>query len=391
MIKGFFRGVGAITTGTVFGLGLARAVSGALHDPPVADLRGQVALVTGGSRGLGLAVARELAQQGCRVAICARDEQELARAQADLERHGAEVMAVPCDVSDDAQVRRMVGSVIERFGQIDIVVNNAGIIVVAPLESMSRADLERVMAVNFWGVLNTTLAVLPGMRARGSGRIVNITSIGGKIAVPHLLPYTYAKFAAVGFSEGLRAELTGSGITVTTVVPGLMRTGSYLHAEFGGKQAAEYRWFALLSSAPYPVTVSAERAAQLIVSAASRGEAEYSFPFTATMAARLAGTFPGVTADLLALTDRLLPSAPPLPTARIPGALVAAGSETVVMRVATALGRAAAARYNQILPASTGAAVPPPAESPPSARVEPATAQADGGWQRVRPVAQNGY
>ena len=238
-----------------------------------ADLRGAVALVTGGSRGLGLALSRELAQQGCRLAICARDE---IRAGGGASRPGAaercaEVLAVPCDVADPTQVAAMVETVTRHYGRIDILINNAGIMVVAPVETLTRADFERVMAVNFWGVLNPTLEVLPGMRTRGAGRIVNITSIGGKIAVPHLLPYSCAKFAAVGFSEGLRAELADTGISVTTVVPGLMRTGSHLNAEFGGEQEAEYRWFALGASAPYPVAIGADRAARLIVRAAKRG------------------------------------------------------------------------------------------------------------------------
>ena len=127
----------------------------------------------------------------------------------------------------------------------------------------------------------------------GLGRIVNITSIGGKIAVPHLLPYTCAKFAAVGFSEGLRAELADTGINVTTVVPGLMRTGSHLHAEFGGEQGAEYRWFALNASAPYPIAIGTDRAARLIVRAVKRGQTECTYPVSAVVAARLSGLLPG--------------------------------------------------------------------------------------------------
>ena len=290
MSNGLRRRVGVVAAGIGFGMGLAARVAPA--PKAEADLRGAVALITGGSRGLGLAMSRELAQQGCRLAICARDESGLEEARNDLQRFGAEVLAVPCDVSDQAQVAAMVEAVTRHYGRIDILINNAGIIVVAPVETLTRADFERVMAVNFWGVLNPTLEVLPGMRARGTGRIVNITSIGGKISVPHLLPYSCAKFAAVGFSEGLRAELADTGISVTTVVPGLMRTGSHLNAEFGGEQHAEYRWFALGASAPYPVAVGADRAARLIVRAARRGEAECTYPVSAVVAARFSGLFP---------------------------------------------------------------------------------------------------
>jgi NAD(P)-dependent dehydrogenase (short-subunit alcohol dehydrogenase family) len=334
--------------GIAFGMGLAARVA-----PPQkaeADLHGAVALVTGGSRGLGLALSRELAQQGCRLAICARNAAELEAARVDLEQLGAEVFAIPCDVSDQAQVASMVETVTQHYGRIDILINNAGIIVVAPLETLTHADFERVMAVNFWGVLNPTLAVLPGMRAQGSGRIVNITSIGGKIAVPHLLPYTCAKFAAVGLSEGLRAELADAGISVTTVVPGLMRTGSHLRAEFGGEQAAEYRWFALGASAPYPVAIGTDRAARLIVSAAKRGQADCTYPISALVATRLSGLLPTVTTNALTLVDRLLPK-PPLQSAGTrPGATIDADLDAPLLRAATVLGRAAAEEYNQVRP-----------------------------------------
>jgi NAD(P)-dependent dehydrogenase (short-subunit alcohol dehydrogenase family) len=315
-----------------------------------ADLRGAVALVTGGSRGLGLALSRELAQQGCRLAICARDESELAAARIDLQQFGAEVLAIPCDVSDQAQVAAMVEGVTQHYGRIDILINNAGIIVVAPVETLTRADFERVMDINFWGVLNPTLEVLPAMRTRGAGRIVNITSIGGKISVPHLLPYSCAKFAAVGLSEGLRAELADTGISVTTVVPGLMRTGSHLNAEFGGEQEAEYRWFALGASAPYPVAIGADRAARLIVRAAKRGQAECTYPLSAVVAARLSGLLPSVTTNALAVVDRFLPQPLRQAAGTRSGAAVEAEIEGPVLRAATILGRAAAEEYKQVPP-----------------------------------------
>jgi NAD(P)-dependent dehydrogenase (short-subunit alcohol dehydrogenase family) len=288
-----------------------------------------------------------LARQGCRLAICARDEAELAAARTDLEQRGAEVLAIRCDVADQAQVSTMIDEVTRRYGQIDLLVNNAGIIVVAPLETLTQADLERVMAVNFWGVVHPTLAVLPGMRTRRSGRIVNITSIGGKLTMPHMLPYTCAKFAEIGFSHGLRAELAADGITVTTVVPGLMRTGSYLHAEMGGDQEGEYRWFAVASSAPYPVTIGADRAARIIVRATRRGQAECTYPVSAVVAARLAALLPGITASTLELVDQLLPEAPRGQAQSVPGAVVEEQHPSTLLRAATVLGRAAATQFNQ--------------------------------------------
>ena len=167
-----------------------------------ADISGQTVLITGGSRGLGLALAFEFARFDCRLAICARDRDQLAQAQSLLRERGATVFACQCDVSDAVQVAAMMERVRDYYGQVDILVNNAGEILVAPMENTTVGDFERAMAVMFWGVLNTTLAVLPEMRERGQGRIANITSLGGLITVPHLMAYSCAKAAAVAFSEG---------------------------------------------------------------------------------------------------------------------------------------------------------------------------------------------
>src|SRR5690606_37780819 len=233
------------------------------------DIVGDVVLITGGSRGLGLLLAKEFAARGCRLVICARDEPELARAAHELRAGGAVVMSISCDVSRREQVEEMVQRATERFGRIDTLVNNAGIIQVGPLASMTISDFERAMDVMFWGALYPTLAVLPQMLDRRRGRIVNITSIGGKVAVPHLVPYDAAKFALVGLSQGLRAELKKDGISVTTIVPGLMRTGSPVQARFKGDQEKEFTWFSLASATPL-TTISAERAAKRIVEAARR-------------------------------------------------------------------------------------------------------------------------
>jgi NAD(P)-dependent dehydrogenase (short-subunit alcohol dehydrogenase family) len=273
---------------------------------PAVDLTDRVVLITGGSRGLGFLMAQEFARHGCRVAICARDERQLERAQADLARIDRRVLALRCDVSDPDAVTAMVGRVTEHFHRIDVLVNNAGIIQVGPLTSMTIADYRQAMDVIFWGSVHCTLAVLPQMMERRDGRIVNITSIGGKVAVPHLLPYDAAKFALVGLSEGWRAELKGHGIRVTTVVPGLMRTGSPTNAFFKGDAAKEFTWFALASATPAS-TMSARRAARRIVEATGRGESEVTLTWQAKALRVAQGLFPGAVADLLGAVNRLLP------------------------------------------------------------------------------------
>ena len=139
-----------------------------------------------------------------------------------------------------ADAERAVERVVSRHGAIDVLVNNAGIITVGPLEHASIEDFEESMAVHFWGPLHTMRAAIPHMRRQGGGRIVNISSIGGKVGVPHLAPYCASKFALVGLSEGFRAELLRYGLYVTTVCPGLMRTGSARHAVVKGQHLLEF-------------------------------------------------------------------------------------------------------------------------------------------------------
>lgn len=300
-------GIGTGTLALTSGVALALAVNKALRQALAEDLTGQVVIVTGSSRGLGLALAREFARQGAKVVLCARDAEQLEWARADIEKRGAEALAVECDVTNPDDVARLVTTATARFGRVDVLVNNAGTIQVGPSDMQTRADFEDALNEMFWSVYNCTTAVLPQMRARHSGRIVNITSIGGKISVPHLLPYSTAKFAATGFSEGLRAELAKDGITVVTVIPGLMRTGSPVNAIFKGQNEKEYTWFALSDNIP-GVSINAERAARQIVAAARRGEAEAIISLPAQAAVLFHGVFPGLTIDIAALVNRLLPA-----------------------------------------------------------------------------------
>jgi NAD(P)-dependent dehydrogenase (short-subunit alcohol dehydrogenase family) len=287
------------------------------------DLTGQVALVTGGSRGLGLLLARELAAEGCKVAICARDAAELERARLNLANHGHDVFAVTCDVSDRAQVDAVIGQVSLRLGGIDILVNNAGIIQVGPAQEMNIVDFQQAMAINFWGTVHASLAVAEEMKDRGrGGRIVNITSIGGEVAVPHLLPYDCAKFAALGFSEGLRAELARDGISVTTVIPSLMRTGSYTNAMFKGRQEREFDWFQLAANGRL-TSMDARRAARRIVKAAKLRAPELVLGWQARFLRVAKALFPGTLSRILGAVNRLLPPPTSEVSTVIPGRLLA--------------------------------------------------------------------
>jgi NAD(P)-dependent dehydrogenase (short-subunit alcohol dehydrogenase family) len=296
--------VGAAAT-----IGMCAATIAAVRWSRRIDFRGRVVLITGGSRGLGLVLARQFAEEGARLAICARDPDELSRAVDDLTARGADVLAVTCDVTLQEDVNRMVVEVVRRFGGIDVLVNNAGTIAVGPMETMTVADYETAMRTHFYGPLFTTLAVLPRLRERGTGgRIVNISSIGGKMAVPHLLPYCASKFALTGFSEGLRAELLKDGIYVTTVCPGLMRTGSPRNASFKGRHREEYAWFHISDALP-GASISAVRAARQIVSACRHGRAEVVLSLPAKAATTLYALFPGLASEFEArLNAHVLPA-----------------------------------------------------------------------------------
>lgn len=309
-----------------------------------ASLQGQVVLVTGGSRGLGLAIAQAFAHQGARLAICARDEQELERARQQLAENGAAVLALSGDVTQREQAQQLVQQVTAHYGRIDVLVNNAGVITVGPFQAQTLNDFEESMNVMFWGPVSMILAVLPQMRERREGCIVNISSIGGKVSVPHLLPYSAAKFAFTGLSEGLYTELASEGINVVTVVPGLMRTGSSANALFKGKQHLEYSWFATADSLPL-LTISADKAAQKIVLATQRRSAIVILTFPAHVLALAHGLFPQLTMKVLRLTNQFLPKARDSSGLdRRPGR----ENETAVTRsFLTSLGQRAARTYNQ--------------------------------------------
>ncbi len=295
-------------------------------------------------------MAHEFGKHGCRLALCARDADELARAKQDLGAQGYEVFTSVCDLTDTAQITRLITDVTAHYGQIDVLVNNAGVIEVGPVQNMQRRDFEDAMNVDFWGSLDTILSVLPQMQARSSGRIVNITSIGGKVAFPHLLPYAAAKFAATGLSEGLRPELARDGITVTTIVPGLLRTGSYFNALFKGNKTGEFAWFSLGDNLPGG-SLSAGRAAREIVTATRRGEAERILSVPASLLSRAQGLAPGATGSLLTLINNAV----------LPSPSDAPGSNTLrpgkdadpsvplhpVFDAVTTLGRSAADRLNE--------------------------------------------
>jgi len=309
------------------------------------DLAGRVAIVTGGSRGLGLLLARTLGQRKARVVICARDEEELERARASLAAGGADVTALPVDVTDAEGVAGLVADVEENLGPVDVLVNNAGIMQVGPVETMSLEDYQRAMDVMFWGAVYAAEAVLPKMRERRRGTLVNVTSIGAIVAMPHLAPYGAAKFALRGWSEAMGAEMARHGVRVLTIVPGLMRTGSFGHVLVKGKRYAEASLFALLTSLPL-VTTSAERAARRIVRAIESDERVVVVGLPAKLLRLTYALVPGAVVRGLGVVNRLLPAAEAgvKEGIALPGELYRRGFARSIL---TALGDRAARKYNE--------------------------------------------
>lgn len=245
--------------------------------PPSYTFTGKVAIVTGGSRGLGLELARNLVLSGAHVAICARDDDELEVAREELEGRGADVYAATCDVTNRREVNQFVEEVLAYFGGIDVLINNAGVIEAGPMECLTEEDYDRSLATHFYGPMYFVEAVREHMTSRRQGRIANIASIGGKMSPPHILSYTTGKFALVGYSEGLGVELAKDGICVTTVCPGLLRTGSMVNATFKGQHRKEYGWFAAGASLPL-LSIDSAEAARRILDAIARGRREFIFP-----------------------------------------------------------------------------------------------------------------
>lgn len=310
-------------------------------------MRGKVVLITGGSRGLGLALAEEFGRKGAKLALAARDGEALERARDLLVsrrcvRDAQDVFLFTGDLRKPEDVDEMIRQTTGYHGQIDVLVNNASILAVGPLENQTVEDFRDAMETNFFSGLYCTLAVLPQMRERRAGHIVNIASIGGKIAVPHMLPYVASKFAMVGFSQGLNAELRAKGIQVTTVCPGLMRTGSHLNAEFKGDAAKEYRWFSMVAGLP-GLSTSARMAARRIVFAVASGQHEIVITPQAMLAARFGNLLPEITSRGMQLMNSALPQSPSASKRASKGADI----RDLEVKPAVKLAHAAALRYNQ--------------------------------------------
>ena len=270
------------------------------------SFEGKSVLITGGSRGLGLVIARQLASEGARLTLVGRNLHSLEAAQADLNRFGARVFIIPADVRKRDEAVGAVEKAVREYGTLDVLINNAGVIQVGPFDLMTLADFEDAMNTHFWGPLATITAAVPHVVKQGGGRIVNISSIGGRIAVPHLAPYSASKFALAGLSDVLRAELAPHKISVTSVYPGLMRTGSHVNAYFKGHNQREFAWFSTMAGLP-AFSIDARRAALQIVEACRSGQPDLVITTQARIAVMAHALVPTLVARAMKLVQYLLP------------------------------------------------------------------------------------
>ncbi|WNQ12760.1 SDR family NAD(P)-dependent oxidoreductase [Paenibacillus aurantius] len=235
--------------------------------------------ITGASSGIGALMARRLSELGAELILTARSEDKLREIAASLP--GPSV-AIPMDVASEEQVNRTAEQILARYGRIDILINNAGYGVFERVEDASLDTIEDMMNVNYFGTVRCIKAVLPSMRQAGSGHIVNIASMAGKIGSAKSSGYSASKHAVLGFTNCLRQELAGTGIGLTAVNPGPIDTPFFDRADPSGTYVNNVRWFML----------KPEKVAEAVIAGIEREKAEVNLPFTANAGVKLYQLFP---------------------------------------------------------------------------------------------------
>lgn len=273
------------------------------------DYRGKTVFITGGSRGLGLSLAWNLLAKGSAVMLAARDEKELERAKEILLKDypNGRVFTTVCDVTDAGQLAKSIDEGIDKMDGIDLLINNAGSILVGPFSSMEQEDFEAQMKLHLYAPIAATQLIFAHFKMRGAGRILNICSAGGKVAIPHMIAYDASKFALAGFSQGVNAELRQHNICVTTAYPTVMRTGSPIQAVFKGDHEKEFQWFSTIDNLPL-LSMSADEAAKKILVAVADGRSEVVLSLPVKARIFFGAMFPETMQAVMGLVARLLPT-----------------------------------------------------------------------------------
>jgi short-subunit dehydrogenase len=248
-------------------------------------LRDKVVLITGASSGIGALVAKLLAERGAIPVLTARSRDRMLELSASIQGEHA---VYEMDVTSDEQVKQVVSQVLDRYGKIDVLLNNAGYGEFIPFMEARIADFHEMMDVNFMGTVRCTQAVLPSMLQEGQGHIVNVASMAGKMATAKSTAYSATKHAVLGFTNALRQELRGSGVAVSAVNPGPIDTPFFNRADPDGNYVRNIKWFMM----------SPDKVARAILSVIERRKPELDLPWTASIGVKFMQVFPRISHSL---------------------------------------------------------------------------------------------
>lgn len=244
------------------------------------DFKDKIVLITGASSGIGKEAAIQFAKNGANVILVARRKQKLEQIADDLKKYNISILVCECDVSDKLQVENMAKLVLEKYGSIDILVNNAGFAIYGSIFDLTIQEIESQMATNYFGMIHCIKNFLPSMIQKKSGHIVNVASVAASFGLPGIASYCASKFAMLGFSEGLKHELKGTGVGITVVSPIMVRTDFFDHPSF--QKMPKYS----------PLSLSDKTVAKAILRAASSPRLEIIVPSVVRVAVWIKHTFP---------------------------------------------------------------------------------------------------
>ncbi len=244
------------------------------------DFKNQVVLITGASSGIGKDTAIEFAKLGANIVLVARKKDKLEQTAHELKKFNTSILVCQCDVSKRDQVKEMSKTVLEKFGSVDILVNNAGFAIYGSVSDLTIDEIESQMDTNYFGMIYCTKNFLPSMLKNKSGHIVNVASVAASFGLPGIASYCASKFAMLGFSEGLKHELKGTGIGITVVSPIMVQTNFLEHPSF--EKMPKFS----------PASLSSKTVAKTILKAANSSRLEIIVPSVVRGAVWVKNTFP---------------------------------------------------------------------------------------------------
>jgi len=254
------------------------------------NFKEKMVLITGASSGIGYASAVQFAKKGANLILISRNKEKLNQVSADLKKYNVSTFAYECDVSDKLQVNKISKIILDRFGSIDILVNNAGFAVYGSVSNLTIEEIESQMETNYFGMIYFVKNFLPSMLAKKSGHIVNVASVAASFGLPGIASYCASKFAMLGFSEGLKHELKGTGVDITVVSPIMVRTNFFNHPSF--KNMPKYS----------PTSLSPETVAKAILRASNSPRLEIIVPGFVRGAVWIKNTIPYLINPVLGLS-----------------------------------------------------------------------------------------